>query len=152
MSIRSTRPVILNSFRQAQNLLSRLLWLFVGASKKHRAGFEISSACRCADQQNRFLFAQWFYVKHISSTEFRESACLAGVHWMKSGYQKAEILCQPMERGLGSQKHNSKSDRKLGVEHCHIGTKGTATLCVTLMAKLGRKILSWCFLRKYDCP
>lgn len=152
MSIRSTRPVILNSSRQAQNLLSRLLQLFVVASKKHCAGFEISSACRCADQQNQFLFAQWFYVKQMSSTESRESACFAGVRWRKSDYRKAEILSQPMERGLGSQRHNSKSDCKLEGEHCHVGTTGTATLCVTLMAKLGRKILSWCFLRKCDCP
>lgn len=50
--IKSTRPVILNSSRQAQNLLLLQLWLFVRANKKCHGCFELSSACKCANQHS----------------------------------------------------------------------------------------------------
>lgn len=65
MPIKSTTPVILNSSRQAQNLLLLQLWLFVGAIKKCHGCFKLSSACKCADQQSdssvhsHFMWKTW---------------------------------------------------------------------------------------------
>lgn len=86
LSIKSTRPVILNSSRQAQNILPLLLWLFLGASKNYCVGLELSPACGCADQESPFLSAQPINVKHMSGTRSRESARFAGVSRRKSGY------------------------------------------------------------------
>lgn len=88
--IKSTRPVILNSSRQAQNLLLLQLWLFVGASKKCLECFELSSACKCADQQ---IFCGAF--------------SLMWKTWAELGYRKAHLS------GVNCRKSVSCAQRQL---------------------------------------